>query len=241
MRVLRIVLIAFITSVVGCVLALFAGDYITRMLHVSEMEGGRGMMVVFVCAPIGIIAGFLIGLIIAIVTKRPGWPGFLSAQGLSILIVGAIAGIFTGIIYLGSDKPPKIDGKRLTLDFELRVPPSIKIPEQPNGYAIRVGLYANNRDNRYGFIDWNSIVRAPDRITIPGHADLMSRSANRSLMASIGDEPGGTQFMEVKIPASPRKEDENWSEWATATQRGDLSPVPEPERFSIRYRVRELD
>ena len=58
---------------------------------------------------------------------------------------GAIAGIFTGIIYLGIDKPPKIDGKQLTLDFELRVPASVKIPDEPNGYALRASLYANNQ------------------------------------------------------------------------------------------------
>ena len=160
-------------------------------------------MLVFVCGPLGIIAGLVVGVIVGICTKRAGFAGFLTAQGLSILIVGAIAGFLTGIIYLGSDKPPKIDGKRLTLDFELRVPASVKIPEQPDGFAIRVSLYANNRDNRFAFIDWNSIVRQPDQITIPGHADLMTHSANRSLMASVGNEPSGTQFLEVKFP--PRR------------------------------------
>ena len=241
MRVLRIVLVAFLTAVVGCALALFAGDYITRLLHVSDFEGGRGYMLVFICGPLGIIAGLVVGVIVGICTKRAGFAGFLTAQGLSILIVGAIAGFLTGIIYLGSDKPPKIDGKRLTLDFELRVPASVKIPEQPDGFAIRVSLYANNRDNRFAFIDWNSIVRQPDQITIPGHADLMTHSANRSLMASVGNEPSATQFLEVRIPAAPRKQDETWSDWTTATQHGDLSPVPEAERFSIRYRVRELN
>jgi hypothetical protein len=241
MRVLRIVLVAFVTAVVGCVLALVAGDYITRMLHVSDFEGGRGYMVVFVCAPLGILTGIVVGLVVAICTKRPGFAGFLTAQGLSILIVGAIAGIFAGIIYLGSDKPPKIDGKPLTLDFELRVPASVRVPEQPDGYAIRASLYANDRDNRYAFIDWSSIVRQSDQITIPGHVDLMTHSARRSLLASVGNETGASQFFELRIPASPSKQDEKWSDWIAATQRADLSPVPEAERFSIRYRVREID
>ena len=59
------------------------------------------MMVVFFCAPLGaILAASIIGLIVGIVVKRPGWSGYFRAQGLSILIVAAIAGIFTGIIYL---------------------------------------------------------------------------------------------------------------------------------------------
>ena len=240
MRVLRIVLVAFLTAAVGCVLALFAGDYITRMLHVSDFEGGRGYMVFCL---------------------RAAWNPHRScrracgrdlheaarirrisiAQGLSILIVGAVAGILTGVIYLGSDKPPKIDGKRLTLDFELRVPPSTKIPDQPDGYSIRACLYANNRANQYAFIDWSSIQKSADQITIPGHVELMTHSENRSLLASVGNEPVASQFFEVKIPAKPRKQDENWSGWIAATQRADLSPVPEAERFSLRYRVRELN
>ena len=241
MRVLRIVLVAFLTAVVGCVLALVAGDYITRMLHVSDFEGGRGYMVVFVCAPLGILTGIVVGLVVAICTKRPGFAGFLIAQGLSILIVGAVAGILTGVIYLGSDKPPKIDGKPLTLDFELRVPASVKIPEQPDGYAIRVSLDESDRQNRYAFIDWKSIVRGPDQIIISGNVEMMTHSSSRSLLASVANESTASQFFEVKIPATPRKQDEKWSDWTAATQRADLTPVPEAERFSIRYRVREID
>lgn len=241
MRVLRVAVIVFITAAAGLVLGTVVGDYITRALHVSEMEGGRGMMVIFVCAPLGGMVGAAIGLIVSLLIKRPGAVGFFKAQGVSLLTACAIAGFLWGIFYLGSDKPPKINGKPLTLDFELRVPASVKIPEQPDGYAIRVSLYESNRQNRYSFIDWNSIVRESNQITIPGHADLMTHNASRSLMVSIGNEPSGTQFLELKIPASPRPEDEKWSGWTTATQRGDLSPVPEAERFSIRYRVRELN
>ena len=241
MRALRIIAVVVITAIVGGVLGIVCGDPITRWFHVSEMEGGRGMMVIFFCAPLGAILASIIGLIVGIVIKRPGWPGYFRAQGLSILIVAAIAGIFTGIIYLGIDKPPKIDGKLLTLDFELRVPASVKIPDEPNGYAVRVSLYENNRQNRYGFIDWNSIVRGPDQTTIPGHAEVMTHSASRSLLASVGNEATASQFFEVKIPSAPRKQDETWSDWTMATQRADLTAIPEAERFSIRYRVRELD
>jgi hypothetical protein len=55
--------------------------------------------------------------------------------------------------YLLSDKPPKIDGKRLELQFELRVPATLKIPEQPDGYSIRVSLYTENRESGFAFID----------------------------------------------------------------------------------------
>lgn len=241
MRALRIITIVCITALAGCFLGIVVGDYMTRALHVSDMEGGRAMMVIFLCGPLGAISGGIVGLIASLLMKQPGAVGFLKAQGISLLVAGVIAGFIAGIFYLGMDRPPLIDGKHLTLDFELRLPGSVKIPEQPDGSAIRVSLYETRNENGYGFIDWNSIVKQPDQITISGHSNLMAHSADRSLLVSVGYESTAPQMIDVKIPPTPRKEDETWSQWITATKRGDLSPVIESERYSLRYRVRELD
>jgi hypothetical protein len=69
---------------------------------------------------------------------------------------------------------------------------------------------------------------------------LLTHGKSRSLLASIGNEPVASQFIELKIPPAPRQEDETWSDWVFATQRADLSPVPEPERIALRYRVRPI-
>ena len=148
--------------------------------------------------------------------------------------------VLAGIFYLGSDKPPKINGKPLTLDFEPRVPASGKIPQQPDGSTIRASLYETRRENNYGFINWQAIVRQSGQITIPGHAEIVTHSADRSLLVSIGYESIAPQMFDIKIPPVPRETDEIWSQWITATKRADLSPLPEPERFSLRYRVRGL-
>ena len=177
MRVFRILAVAFITAIVGGVLGIVCGDPITRWFHVSEMEGGRGMMVIFFCAPLGAILASIIGLLVGILLSGRDGPVISARRGYPFLLSAAIAGIFTGIIYLGIDKPPKIDGKKLTSDFELRVPASVKIPDEPNGYDIRASLDESSGQNRYGFIDWQSIVRSQDQITIAGHADLMTHSS----------------------------------------------------------------
>jgi MFS family permease len=241
MRFLRAFFIAFFTAVVGCVLALFVGDYLTKLAHVSEMEGQRGMMVVFLCAPLGILAGLVIGVIASILVRRQGPAGFLIAQGWSLLIVCGVAGLLGGVPYALSDKPPRIDGKRLKLQFELRTPATFQIPDRPDGYSIRVSLYTDNQQSRFAFIDWSGITRDAEHLTIPGNVPLLTHSKTRSLLASIGDEPAGSQFIELKIPAAPTRENETWSDWIFATQRADLSPVPEPERFAARYRVRLAD
>jgi hypothetical protein len=241
MRVLRASVIALFTAFVGCLLAFFVGDYLSRLTHMSNMEGGRGMFVVFVCAPLGILVGLVIGIVSSIKVRRQGPTGFFVAQVWSLLMVCGLAVLLAGVPYLLSDKPPTVDGKRLELQFELRAPATLKIPDQPDGYSIRVSLYADNRQDGYAFIDWNGILREPEHSTIPGYVPLLTHSKTRSLLASIGNEPVASQFIELKIPPKPRKEDEGWSDWILATQRADLSPVPEPERMSLRYRVRPVN
>jgi hypothetical protein len=240
MRVLRALFVALLTAFAGCVLAFFVGDYLTRLAHVPEMEGQRGMTVVFVCVPLGILAGLVIGIISSILVRRQGLNGFLIAQGWSLLIVCGVAGLFAGVPYLLSDKPPRIGGKRLELQFELRAPATFKIPTRPDGYTVQVTLYIDNRQSHYAFIDWNSIRKDDEHVTIPGNVPLLTHSKSRSLLASIGNEPGASQFLELKIPPAPRREDESWSDWIVAAQRADLTPVPESERIAVRYRVRPV-
>jgi hypothetical protein len=147
-----------------------------------------------------------------------------------------------GVPYLLSDKPPKINGKRLELQFELRAPATFKIPEQPDGYSIRVSLYTDNRQSCFAFIDWNSIRKDAEHVTIAGKVPLLTHSKTRSLLASIGNEPAASQFVEVKnLPPTPRNQDETWSDWIFAIERVDLTPIPDPERFAIRYRVHPIE
>jgi hypothetical protein len=223
-------------------LAIFASDYLTRLYHVSDMEGQRGMAVIFLFVPLGLIVSFLIGVIAALRTHWSGFIGFIKTQGLCILIVIAVGAAVSDLLWLGADKPPKIDGKELVLEFELKIPPAMQIPEELNDYTIRASLYANNRDNRYASIDLKSITKQEGCVIVPGTAALMTHSANRSLFISIGNEPGASQFIDLKtLPAAPRKENETWSDWTLARQRADLTPVPDPERIAVRYRVRPVD
>jgi hypothetical protein len=184
------------------------------------------------------LVGLVTGIVSSILVRRQGPAGFFVAQGWSLLIVCSLAGLLAGVPYLLSDKPRTIDGKHLELQFELRAAATFKIPDQPDGYSIQVSLYTDNRQNQYAFIDWNGITKDPEHATVPGHVPLLTHSKTRSVLASIGNEPVASQFIELRIPPAPRKEDEAWSGWIFATQRADLSPVSEPERMALRYRVR---
>ena len=240
MRFLRAFFVALLTAIVGCVLAFFVGDYLTKLGHMSNMEGGRGMFVVIARAPLGILVGFVIGIVSSLLVRRQGAAGFFIAQGWSLLIVCALAGLLVGVPYLLSDKPPRIGGKGLSLEFELRVPQQFSIPDTPSGDSVRMSLYSGNRETTYAFIDWASIERAPEGAIIPGRVQLLDHNPARSLFAVVGNDPMAGQFITLKLPSNPRPEDEQWSDWIRATQHANLGPVPEAAQFSARYRVRPV-
>lgn len=106
---------------------------------------------------------------------------------------------------------------------------------------MHASLYVSGRDNRYATLDYKAITKRDGYTIILGTASLMSQSFNRELLASLGNEPGATQFIKLKLRAKPQKEDETWSDWIAATEHADLSPVPEAERISVRYRVQPED
>jgi hypothetical protein len=242
MRFLRTFAIGVITAVAGMFLAIFVSDYLTRLYRVSDMEGQRGMTVIFLFAPLGLIVGFVIGLIVAFRTRMSGFIGFIKAQGLSILITIVLAAAVAAFLWLGADKPPTIGGKELVLEFELKIPRAIQLPAELNDYTVRASLYANNKENRYANIDLKSTTKQDGYVTIQGTVALISHSRDRSLFASIGNGPSASQFIDLRgLPSAPSKENETWSDWTFATQRADLTPVPDRERIAVRYRVRPVE
>ena len=103
-------------------------------------------------------------------------------------------------------------------------------------------FYTDNRQSGFAFIDWNGITKNAEHVTVPCNVPLLTHSKSRSLLASIGNEPAASQFIELKnLSPAPRKQDEAWSDWIFATARADLSPIPELERFAIRYRFRPVE
>jgi MFS family permease len=236
-KALRVVAIAFLTAIAGAVLSIVASLYLTELYHVSNFEGGRGMLIFFALAPLGFIVGLIIGLIVALLSRGTGFSGFAKGQGIALALTISLAAVVSGSLYLAADHPPTLDGKSLALEFEIKIPPTLKLPAEPGVETLHASLYANDRDNRYALLDYDKITTRDGFVFVPGRATLLSQTLNRDLLVSIESEGGASQFIKLRLRAKPTKDDEAWSDWMTATKRADLSPVPEGERIAVRYRV----
>jgi MFS family permease len=236
-KALRVLAIALFTAIAGTVISIVASVYLTELYHVSNFEGGRGMLIFFALAPLGFIVGLIVGLVVALLSHRTGFSGFAMTQGIALGITISLAVLVSGVLYLAADHPPTLDGKSLALEFELKIPPTLKLPAQPTVQTLHASLYANDRDNRYALLDYDKIASRDGFIFVPGKASLLSQTFNRDLLVSIESEGGASQFIKLKLRAKPSKEDEAWSDWVMATERADLSQVPEGERIALRYRV----
>jgi hypothetical protein len=185
---LRVIAIAFLTAIAGGILSVVASVYLTELYHVSNFEGGRGMLIFFALAPLGFIVGFIIGLIVALRSRGTGFGGFAKAQGIALGIAIGLAAVVSGILYLAADHPPNFDGKSLAIEFELKIPPTLKLPPQPGEQMLHASLYANNRDNRYAELDYDKITTRDGYVFVPGKASLLSQTFNRDLFVSIEGE-----------------------------------------------------
>lgn len=231
---MRYFVLAFLTGLAGLVLAGLAADAGTRAHHVSDFEGGRGYLVVFLLAPAGGLVGVVVGLLLAS-RVAPGQLGSLAVQqGWAFLITAAVIGAALGVALLAVPRPVEIDGRQAVLDLEVRLPRSV-VGERDLA-ELKVSLFASRSDNHYVDLDPATARREEAFIIVAGQTPLRSRAANRSLLAGFGSGP--SQVIDLPLDASPRKVSDAWSPWLAAKLMSDLSPVAPAEAIEARYRVR---
>src|SRR5436190_3968927 len=115
------VFIALFTGTLALFVAGFIGTLTARWFHISTFEGGAGYHVLAV-AVLGAMAGVLLGLIISRLAGGPSLPGFFRGLGCAwgaVLVIGAVS---TAICFLLGDISPKIGGKYLDLEVEIKLP-----------------------------------------------------------------------------------------------------------------------
>lgn len=228
-------LIGVICAVLGTGLALFLGEAITKAYRVSNFEGQRGYAVVFLFGPAGLLLGLIIGLVTARMSEGVGTAYFFKTQGLALLYTGVIAAGAGGVALLAADRPPRLAGKELNLEFEIRIPTNLPVPDDLEAAGFGVSFYENDKNNRFADLAFDQVTRDSAFVTVPGTAWIGAHSTYRMLSASFAG--GGSHVFEIRLAPGPTQADTAWTEWAKTRDPLGKSEAGTGERYQVRYRV----
>ena len=201
--------------------------------QIPSFEGESGYFVVFV-GLLGIPAGFVVG----VVTARIVTTGFFKALGCAVGSTLVLLTIIAGCAWLGADFPPKIDGKNLVIEFEVRCPDGFEIPEErPEdlGWDVFVTADHGSRIQRHGALRVREAKRVDGRWIIPATVNLETSDSGKSLGIALGMRE--VQYYNLLLPAKPNRSHMDWSEWMPGPTFGDLNKILPEERLAVRYRV----
>ena len=228
MRCLPTLFVALISAIVAAVLAGYLGDMASTAHHVSNMEGGRGWLVL-IC----IVAGFLAGGVIGAIATRIRVKTFIAALLAAVLVDLALAAGAAAVAFLTADSAPKIDNHRLVLEFEVLLPPGQPLPK--GGADTLTVTVAGFVDQYRATLDQAKAAEHDARFAVPGSVPITSQSEHRALLVKLGEET--EQEFVLKLPPNPRKEDLAWSEWIAPHYETASLPVAKEREFAVRYRV----
>src|SRR6516162_7647895 len=117
-------LIAVLSGAVALLCANLIASACAHWYSVSTFEGAAAYFVLGI-AFYGGIAGCIIGFVTTRFVDPAFGGGFGRALGTSLAIELGVAGIATALCWSLADIPPRIDGRRLMLQVELRMPAGV--------------------------------------------------------------------------------------------------------------------
>ncbi|HEX2617865.1 MAG TPA: hypothetical protein VHL57_10005, partial [Flavobacteriales bacterium] len=192
---------AFITAPVA--------DHVTKKMGVSNMEGGRGYAVIAL-----ILAGFVGGLIIGLVTTRVigavAWSQFWKVEGIALLAANVVLFGIAGACLATVPKPPLLNGRTLDLEVEIHVPTDLAPTAPFSEKNLRMSLYAGPKDNCYVDIDTARTRTEGDELVVRATASLNSAGMDRMFSLTVNDSVSYT--LDMPLRPKPREADLAWTE-----------------------------
>ena len=231
------ILLAAVAGLVGFGVFLFIGALIASFaaepLHVSPMEGGRGVFAMLIGMLVGVI-GF-VGTV-WLVLRRRGVRGVRVAVGgiatFALIIVSAASAV--GIWYSMQPHVLNRNGPEPLLRLEIRAPQNIAI------FADATAELTTDRNTADVVLE-----KADETATRRGYVPLYYRTSHRLLALKFPN--GGARLYNLRLPANPMpKKYHAWSEW----QKPDFVDEPGstgPKRagtgpdIEVRYHVETAD
>lgn len=239
MDLLVLMLVPVLAAAACGALGLWIGQQAVTWYGISSFEGGSGYYVVAIC-----IGGLLLGVLASIAAAAVArfalrlelWP----TAALSLFTPIALALLIGGVMRLNAHLPPKLDGRDVELEVELRVSgltaPPTRIADTP---PLRLLAFSGRRQLRFsqdGDLALDAARQEGDLWLITGRVGLPTTRGNCIISLRFSDIDYGLQvpFPSLgRLPASLRQ----WGDWfprAMPANRPDLA------RVQFRYRLRPI-
>src|SRR5579862_7022502 len=110
--------VVLLTTAAGACAGFGVAGFLIQWLQIPNREGASGYFAVYVTG-FGLIGGFLVGLVTALVSHS----GFLKSEGYALAAVAtlAVAGAVLPIVL--DDEGPTLNGEKLVAEVEVKCPP----------------------------------------------------------------------------------------------------------------------
>jgi hypothetical protein len=233
-------LLCFLASLPAAAVALvcggFTGSKCVRWYRISSFEGGAGYFVVFM-ALLGAVVGLVTGLVTAAILKPEGMAAYWEMAGVAAVAVLVITAFIVMACRLMADVPPRLGGRELLLEVEIKLPAGMKPPpaDDSEAHALTLHSVAGRTVRKSMTGQWlPELARLEDgRWIVPCSAPLFTERGHRSLSVRLhGEDVIGYL---IPLPARPGRAFLAWSEWGPRP-RSPHPPWPETKpcyRFRI--------
>ena len=205
--------------------------------RISSREGQSGYFLVAM-AGLGLVAGLLIGVICARLVAPSASPGFFQGLGSALLATACLLGLITLLCRMGADLPPRLEGRELAVEVEVRLPAGQTPRADPGADVppyVSVTADSGNRDTSAGALRPAEARLESGHWIVSAVVSLQTSDSGKSLGVRLSGQE--TQFFRLPLPARPGREAMAWSPWMTGPTFGNLSPVNPAEAVAVRYRV----
>lgn len=223
---------ALLTGGITMLVSGWLANLYSTWYNVASREGAAGFLMVGI-ALLGGLVGLGLGLTAARLFHSSG---FWKVFGLFLTAEALLAGLVLLLLYLLADIPPKLAGEELQLQVEIRLPAGAPRPEGKPAFRLGSLIRSRQRAAQNGELLLEKARMEEGRWVVPANAFLFTSRGKRFIIAELNGAIIGA-FV-IPLPAHPRAEQENWSDWGPRPPAGK-APWPE-DQPSYRFRVQRL-
>ena len=233
---MRTLKLAALCSAAGAIAATVLGHAGYDFVHGMGTRGSyRDAFILLVCTLPGLLWGLLVGVwpMPRAAAGKPRWIGLSITLG-GVLLAG---GGMIGVEYLGVQatipREARLDGRKLTLEFELILPPGREFPRELAGWEFECAFGTGGG----GTAEHRPVQMFPGQIradngsqVLPGRVPL-DTATWRNLLVTISNS---VETGKLRDTGPPRRAELEWSPWRPdpAGPGGSVGC-----KFQIRYRL----